>query len=369
MKDIQEIVSLIEDWEQVLLKIEQTKLMGDVHLAFQKAHSLKGSLALGGYERASQAVHATEDKLDKIRRSGDFSDLNLDPIFGLIDELRQAVSRGEDLSEVVQVSQPSPSSPTLKTFTWGFSLSEETLKTIDFCLRQGVQLWVLQKTFKTTLSDSAWARLPLFRNLESVGSLYSYYPSPDTWDRQQPEVVVSFLFSSDQDHEGLTRLFYDPVLPAQIDPKLTQGKKSSDEPRPKDLRLKILLVEDDALTRMLLSRILSQANEVEESSDGLTAWNMWLQALESGKPFQMMILDQMIPELSGQELLVRIRDHEARHRLSGPQRLHVYINTALDGYEFVKMAFKNQADGYFVKPFSLDKILGTIEQLRLELRD
>ncbi len=369
MKDLEEIVGLLEDWEKVLLKVEQRCEIADVHLAFQKAHSLKGTLALAGFAHASRAVHRMEDRLDTARKSGNCQGLDLDPLFRLIDHLRKSVLGGQDLPEQDEL-QPAkqkarPADP-VNFLEWKSPLSKETLTTIHRSLEEGARLWVLQKTFKTSLDKAAWARLPLFNNLAKVGCLYSLHPDIADWDRSQPEVVVSFLFSSAEEQPALSRLFYDPVLPARLPSRAAQRPLSAENAA---TPLKILVVEDDALTRMLLTRVLAKNNEVEEAPDGVDAWNRWLQALDRQQPYQVMILDQMIPGLSGQELLVRIRDEESRRGVPPKLSTKIYINTAVDGYEFVKLAFKNQADGYFVKPFSLDKILGTIEQLKQQLRD
>jgi two-component system response regulator MprA len=67
--------------------------------------------------------------------------------------------------------------------------------------------------------------------------------------------------------------------------------------------MRVLLVEDDALQRRLLSLRLAAAGlEVEEAADGLSAW----QQLEAAPP-DALLLDLELPGLGGLALLERLR--------------------------------------------------------------
>src|SRR5215831_9146817 len=71
---------------------------------------------------------------------------------------------------------------------------------------------------------------------------------------------------------------------------------------------KILIVDDDPVTRLVLRKMLSsQADwEVLEAENGAVAWRL----LESGQPVDLCIADVQMPELNGLELLKRIRSTE-----------------------------------------------------------
>jgi two-component system, OmpR family, response regulator len=69
---------------------------------------------------------------------------------------------------------------------------------------------------------------------------------------------------------------------------------------------RILLVEDEVMLRTLTARVLrSEKYEVVEASDGLEAWGL---ATESR--FDLVITDSRMPNLSGSELVTRLRERQ-----------------------------------------------------------
>lgn len=365
MSEWNEIVNLLDEWEQALLDVERTRDLGGVHLAFQKAHTLKGLLSMQGLPRAALALHHLEDSLDRARRSGSLEELSFDTLFRAIDRFRAVVSSGRDWEELGSgpvAQSPAEASPSVAVQVWNGELSPETERLIQSHEQQGIRLWILQKIFRTDLAPGLWERLPVFRTLAEVGFLYQCQPGPQDWDRSQPEVVVSFLFGSAKSHAELTALLYDPVFPARLPASPTGQPRTNERP------LRVLLVEDDDLTLRLLTMVLQhQSYQVTACVNGVEGWEEWSAAVQRGEPFDVLILDQMIPGISGQDLLVRVRDQEERLGTPRARMARVFINTALDDYEFVRQAFKNQADGYFIKPYTLDKILGALEKVRGEI--
>ncbi len=64
----------------------------------------------------------------------------------------------------------------------------------------------------------------------------------------------------------------------------------------------ILLVEDDASVRRLLSRVLRMAGyDVREAADGVEALQLW-----AHHQFSLVITDLDMPEMSGEELILRL---------------------------------------------------------------
>lgn len=83
----------------------------------------------------------------------------------------------------------------------------------------------------------------------------------------------------------------------------------------------VLLVEDDATSRELMKTVLERAgHEVNEAADGAAA----LAALEEGVCPDVMILDLMMPRISGVDVLRRVRTDQRW------QNLPVMLMTALD---------------------------------------
>lgn len=117
--------------------------------------------------------------------------------------------------------------------------------------------------------------------------------------------------------------------------------------------MKILIAEDDANFRRLLQEILVPAGyEVEIKENGRLAWEHLQQA-----GADMAILDINMPELTGFEVLRRIRSDE---RLRG---LPVIIFTIKDMNTDQIEGYDSGADDYIVKPFDPDLFLMKIKTL------
>ena len=105
------------------------------------------------------------------------------------------------------------------------------------------------------------------------------------------------------------------------------------------VRHRILVADDDAATRHGISRLLENAGfEVSEAADGIAALN----AIQE-KQFDLVFLDIWMPDLSGLEVLARIR--------KGTSRPKVIVTTSDGTSETLLRAVKEQAYDYLSKPF------------------
>ncbi len=119
--------------------------------------------------------------------------------------------------------------------------------------------------------------------------------------------------------------------------------------------MKILIAEDDRNARGLLSDILASAGagyDVIACENGKAAW----EALQSHQDVRVCIVDVMMPEVDGIELLKRVRGDE---RLKA---LPVILCTALNDRTTVAQAMVLKIDGYLVKPFNRSGVLERVKK-------
>ena len=100
----------------------------------------------------------------------------------------------------------------------------------------------------------------------------------------------------------------------------------------------VLVVDDDRVLRLALTRLLAPSYAVEEASDGPEAL-----AKLASRSFDLVLLDIGLPGLSGLEVLARM-PNDGSHR-------RVIMMTADDTPEALLNAIRNQAYDYIVKPF------------------
>lgn len=125
------------------------------------------------------------------------------------------------------------------------------------------------------------------------------------------------------------------------------------------MKKKILFMEDEDIIREVLSEYLKVASyEVTEARDGKEA----LDLLENNS-FDLSILDIMVPEISGLDLLSYIEDKKID--------MAIIILTALSDEASQLTAFNRKADDFIVKPVSPIILLKRVEAIlrRCEKKD
>jgi sigma-B regulation protein RsbU (phosphoserine phosphatase) len=104
----------------------------------------------------------------------------------------------------------------------------------------------------------------------------------------------------------------------------------------------LLVVDDNEMNRDMLSRRLQrQGHQVEVATNGREALT-----LIKAQKFDLMLLDIMMPEMNGYEVLEHLKaDHALRH-------IPVIMITAVDEVESVVRCIELGADDYLPKPFN-----------------
>jgi two-component system OmpR family response regulator len=115
--------------------------------------------------------------------------------------------------------------------------------------------------------------------------------------------------------------------------------------------MKLLLVEDDREGAAYLKRALGEAGHVLDHAangrDGLL--------LAAGEPYDVIVLDRMLPQLDGFGILRTIR--------ASGVKTPVLMLTALGGIDDRVQGLEAGADDYLVKPFAFTELLARLNAL------
>lgn len=115
--------------------------------------------------------------------------------------------------------------------------------------------------------------------------------------------------------------------------------------------MKILIVEDDErIAEALSEALVDQKYTVETAVDGEAGWD-----LVEAFPYDLILLDVMLPKLDGIQFCQQLRDHS--------YRMPVLMLTARDTSTDKVMGLDAGADDYVVKPFNLEELSARIRAL------
>ena len=129
--------------------------------------------------------------------------------------------------------------------------------------------------------------------------------------------------------------------------------------------LRVLLVEDNFASRLLLQSFLSRYGECHIAVNGREAVEAFHCALERGQSYDLVCMDIMMPEMDGREAVRRIRAMEEARGILSTNGAKIIMTTALDEIKDVILCFKELCDAYLVKPIDLSQLLGHLRAYRL----
>lgn len=132
-------------------------------------------------------------------------------------------------------------------------------------------------------------------------------------------------------------------------------------------RLKILIVEDEFISRILLKEMLGQFGDCELASDGREAMDVLQQSYGATTGnFDLVCLDIMMPYYNGHEVLKEMRRLEEERNIAGVDRAKVMMVTALDDAKNVMEAVViGKCQSYITKPVSRERLHNELHTLQL----
>lgn len=114
----------------------------------------------------------------------------------------------------------------------------------------------------------------------------------------------------------------------------------------------ILVVDDEPVNQQVLANQLSISNyQVTQAFDGHEA----LQLLNEGKKFDLILLDIMMPRMSGYDVAKKVRESFQASQLP------IIMLTAKDQQESIVAGFDSGANDYLTKPFGKQELLARIK--------
>lgn len=132
--------------------------------------------------------------------------------------------------------------------------------------------------------------------------------------------------------------------------------------------MRILIAEDDYVSRKFLFKLLSQYGECDVTVDGMEAIEVFIMAIEDQNYYDLICLDIMMPEVDGIKVLKTMRKLEDERNIPKEKRAKIIMTTALNQTDEVMESFEAGSEGYAVKPIDTDKFMQVLVKLGFERR-
>jgi len=126
-----------------------------------------------------------------------------------------------------------------------------------------------------------------------------------------------------------------------------------------DPKQKILVVDDMSTMRKIIKNMLKKmgCDDLTEADDGAPAWEMIQEAHTAGVPYDFIVSDWNMPQLTGLDLLKNIRADERFAKLP------FLMITAEAEQANVVIAVKAGVSNFIVKPFSIVTLKEKIDKV------
>ncbi len=129
--------------------------------------------------------------------------------------------------------------------------------------------------------------------------------------------------------------------------------------------MKTLIVDDDFTCRLLLQKMLDRYGECHIAANGREAVEAVRAAILTGKTYDLICLDIMMPEMDGQAALKEIRRMEKHAGILDGHEAKIVMTTAMGFKDAVMESIRGQCNWYLIKPIDQTKIVGLLKELKL----
>jgi two-component system chemotaxis response regulator CheY len=129
--------------------------------------------------------------------------------------------------------------------------------------------------------------------------------------------------------------------------------------------VKCLIVEDDFASRKLFQTHLTDHGDCYIAVNGQEAVEVFQDALDKDQPYDLILLDIMMPEMDGRSALKAIRKIEKDRGINSDNCVKVIMTTAKDDPDNIMGAYREGCEVYLVKPIKKKILLDELRELGL----
>jgi len=135
--------------------------------------------------------------------------------------------------------------------------------------------------------------------------------------------------------------------------------------------MKSLVVDDDITCSYIFQTQLSRYGHCDTVTNGWDAIEAYKSSLNKNDPYHLIIIDIMMPDMNGYEVLKNIRAIEAERQIRFPFNAKIILATGLDDIENRQLEEKldELSEAYLVKSNDLNALINKLNLLGFDLSE
>jgi two-component system chemotaxis response regulator CheY len=127
--------------------------------------------------------------------------------------------------------------------------------------------------------------------------------------------------------------------------------------------MRILIVDDDYVSRSKLKMLLSEYGDCDAVRSGELAVDMFAAAYQEGFPYSLITMDIAMPGMDGKEALHEILKCQKANNVPATEQVKVIMVTAKKDMKNVADSYYEGCAGYLTKPITPENIKKTLEEI------
>ncbi len=336
---------------------------------FRAAHNMKSYLSAIEKPESARLMHSLENIFDFIR-NGITIDLAEVSSTGLqvVDVLRENLTEDyedENLISGLIADLAAIRSTPLPPEHQAVIYLNDTERQRYQNARIDKNFYQVSKQLTSQISREDFENLPVFEDIKEIGEIISIQPS-FAQIQGFTDPVIKIYFASTLNREELQSSIFDPIK--SIDtasfilrespqaPVLAPTYKVKHLPQP----VKILLLEDDFTTRMIIDKLLAGICEVHIGINGVEGLEALEEAYIQKEPYAVILLDLLMPKMNGKTFLNQKELIEQKYSSIITKKSPVIITSAVSEKNDLVKTFDDKFSYFLKKPIDRNNLLATI---------
>ena len=129
------------------------------------------------------------------------------------------------------------------------------------------------------------------------------------------------------------------------------------------LKMKIMIVDDEPVSRRIMAKTLAPIGKCTITDSGKKAIVLFEKAVKKKAPFELIILDISMPDISGIQVLNQIRTREKNLKTPKDGRAKIIMVTASMRRSVIRKCIRLGCNSYIAKPYNRAQIFRELERL------